>query len=107
MPGTAPRFQVQQIGPGTSGWDAPEQANADLAQQFADEMPHQHKRFYRVSTSNADRPNKLDLKDFPAASYEGHYVYLMDPEVGEKAHVYSDGTDWRYVLSDNALTGIA
>lgn len=103
---SAPRFQAQQIGPNTVGWDAGAQANADLSEQFLDGQPHQHKRLYRVSTSNADRPNKLDLKDFPAAQYEGHYAYLMDPESGEKPHVYSDGTDWRYVLTDNALTGI-
>lgn len=102
----APLFQVQVIGPGLAGWDGPLQGTLDMINTWLEGQPHQHKRLARVSSSNANYPGVRNLKDFPATLYQGHYAYLVDPEAGEKAHVYSDGTDWRYVLTDNALTGI-
>lgn len=104
---TAPRNTLTTVDPRAAGWDGPVTANFQKLEQALDRQPTQHKRAWRDSGSNSGAAGEqLNLVDFDPTQYEGHWVHLMDPEVGEAAHVYSDGTAWKYVLTDNALTGI-
>lgn len=106
----APQFTQQQVGP-TAGWDAQANANAHDVRRWLDGQPLCVKRFYRVSASNpsgtGDNPAYRNLVSYAAGQYEGGLVYLRDPEGSESPLVYSDGLAWRYVATDNAVTGIS
>lgn len=105
--GTAPRFGQLEIEFGQASWPADANGNFAAVRQHLDGQPHQHKRLQRISASNTSLGGVLNLTDYPAANYEGHYGYLVDPESGQKRHIYSDGTNWKYVLTDANVTGIS
>lgn len=100
-------FTQSIVGPGTPGWDAIVSDNAARLETWLSGQPFCVKRFYRVSGSNASAPQTLSLVNFPAASFEGAVVFLKDPEGAEGPFAYSNGTNWKYLLTGNNLTGIA
>ena len=102
----APNFDYQVLPTATQGWNGIADANMSALRTFLSLQPTAKKRAYRVSASlgGTDYPDKIALVNFDPTNFQGCEVYLLDPEGSEKPHVYSDGTNWRYVLTNNTVT---
>lgn len=103
----ARQFSQDQVASTLPNWDAIVNANSQRILQWLNGHPFPLKRFYRESASNASSPACLNLVTFPAAQEEGGMAYLKDPEPGEQNQIWSDGTDWRYLITGNVVTGIS
>lgn len=100
-----PRLGLPSIATvGAQGWDATINTIVDRLAQHFDRQPTPARRMYRQSGANPSYPDALNLVNFNPTAFQGCIVYLLDPEGSEKPFAYANGSTWRYMLSDNAVT---